>query len=231
MSRQADITDKMRAILIDWLVQVHFVLRLRTKTLYLTISIMDRYLTKQSINRSKLQLLGVTSLLIASKQEEIIPPTLAQMANHTDSAFTIAEIREMEKIVLNVLNFEIMKPTPFEFYEIICKILGINSREYFYGRYLMESFMIDYNYTFYPSSLIACTAVYGVLKYFKFKNYGIIRSDFFNSNNNCKPEKLKECARNIYYFIDIIGKSNLIAVKNKFGNADMFKVSILNFDN
>lgn len=39
-----DINGRMRAILVDWLVQVHSKFRLLQETLYMCIAIMDRFL-------------------------------------------------------------------------------------------------------------------------------------------------------------------------------------------
>ena len=46
MAKQKDINDKMRAILIDWLIEVHYKFKLLPETLYLTVNIIDRYLDK-----------------------------------------------------------------------------------------------------------------------------------------------------------------------------------------
>ena len=37
MANQPDVNDRMRAILVDWLVDVHLKFKLRTETLYLTV--------------------------------------------------------------------------------------------------------------------------------------------------------------------------------------------------
>ena len=71
-SVQDDINEKMRKILLDWLIDVHAKFNLLTETLFLTINIIDRFLSKKSINRKYFQLLGVTALVIACKQNEII---------------------------------------------------------------------------------------------------------------------------------------------------------------
>ena len=76
MDNQPYINERMRSILIDWLVEVHMKFKLFPETLYLTINIIDRYLAKAEVKRAKLQLVGVTALLIASKYEEIYPPEL-----------------------------------------------------------------------------------------------------------------------------------------------------------
>ena len=73
MSKHADI--KMRAILIDWLVEVHLKFKLLPETLYLTVNLIDRFLEKEhTIMRDKLQLVGVTAMFLACKYEEIFAP-------------------------------------------------------------------------------------------------------------------------------------------------------------
>lgn len=74
MARQADINDKMRAILVDWLVEVHLKFKLTPETLFLTTNIIDRFLALHPVTRKHLQLVGVTAMLIASKYEEIWAP-------------------------------------------------------------------------------------------------------------------------------------------------------------
>lgn len=48
---QTDIHEKMRAILVDWLVDVHYKFKLVPETLYLTINLIDRYLQKEPVTR------------------------------------------------------------------------------------------------------------------------------------------------------------------------------------
>ena len=71
MLKQDDINPIMRGILINWLMEVHFHLRLKEETLYQTIWIIDAYLTSTQINRTKFQLVGIAALLISSKEYEI----------------------------------------------------------------------------------------------------------------------------------------------------------------
>ena len=54
MSIQTDINEKMRAILVDWLVEVHLKFKLEAETLYLTVNLIDRYLEKEIVMREKL---------------------------------------------------------------------------------------------------------------------------------------------------------------------------------
>ena len=82
MKKQSDINERMRAILIDWLVDVHLKFKLLPETLYLTINMIDRYLDKEVITRRKLQLVGISAMLISSKYEEIYPPEIKDYLHH-----------------------------------------------------------------------------------------------------------------------------------------------------
>lgn len=94
MESQTHINERMRAILVDWLVEVHLKFKLVPETLYLTINLIDRYLEREEVSRPKLQLVGVTSLLIASKYEEIYPPELRDLVYICDRAYTKQDVRE-----------------------------------------------------------------------------------------------------------------------------------------
>jgi cyclin A len=63
---QLDITSNMRGTLVDWLVEVADEYKLLPETLHLSVSYIDRFLSLNTLNRRKLQLLGVSSMLIAS---------------------------------------------------------------------------------------------------------------------------------------------------------------------
>jgi hypothetical protein len=92
MESQPHINERMRSILVDWLVEVHLKFKLVPETLYLTVNIIDRYLERKEVSRPKLQLIGVTSLLIASKYEEIYPPELRDLVYICDRAYTKQEV-------------------------------------------------------------------------------------------------------------------------------------------
>jgi len=93
MHRQVAVTVKMRSILVVWLVEVNYKFKLVPETLYLTVNIIDRYLSKTEVTRPKLQLVGVTSLFIASKYEEIYPPELRDLVYICGFAYSKLDVR------------------------------------------------------------------------------------------------------------------------------------------
>ena len=95
----------MRTILVDWLVEVHLKFKLVPETLFLTINLIDRFLALEQIHRSKLQLVGVSAMLIASKYEEIYAPIVKDFVYITDNAYTSKGILTMERNLLSKLDF------------------------------------------------------------------------------------------------------------------------------
>ena len=97
---QDDINEKMRQILIDWLIEVHRKFKLQPETLFSTINIIDIFLEKKQISRNKFQLLGVTSLFISSKFHEIEVPHIKNFVYITDNSYTIEELIIFEGYLL-----------------------------------------------------------------------------------------------------------------------------------
>ena len=95
MKKQNEINIQMRSILIDWLIDVHFKFGFTDETLFMTILIIDRYLTINQISRNKLQLLGITALMIACKHEEIDVPKIDDFIYITDNAYVKDEVLKM----------------------------------------------------------------------------------------------------------------------------------------
>jgi len=88
MSVQTDINEKMRSILIDWLVEVQIKFKLLPETLYLTTNLIDRFLGLKKVSRDKLQLVGVACMLIATKYEEIYAPEVKDFVYISDNAYS-----------------------------------------------------------------------------------------------------------------------------------------------
>jgi transcription initiation factor TFIIIB Brf1 subunit/transcription initiation factor TFIIB len=160
MKTQSDINEKMRGILIDWLIEVHLKFKLLPETLYLTISTIDRYLSVADVHRSKLQLVGVTSMLIACKYEEIYPPEVRDFVYITDKAYTAEEVLEMEVSILNALEFNFTVPSILKFIDRYIKVLELDAKTYMTAKYLSELSLLDVKYLKSLPSRLAAAAVY-----------------------------------------------------------------------
>ena len=91
-----EVKDTSRAFLIEWIIDVHRKFRLLPETLYVTVFIIDRFLSLKQIKKSQLHILGVTSLLISTKYEEIYPPELKDLLTVSENKFTKPEVLKME---------------------------------------------------------------------------------------------------------------------------------------
>ncbi|KAI6649155.1 G2/mitotic-specific cyclin-A-like [Oopsacas minuta] len=117
LSKQQDINEGMRAILVDWLVEVSTEYKLKTQTLFLAINYIDRFLSLMSVSRTKLQLVGTCCMYVASKFEEIYPPELSEFAFITDDTYTKRQVVRMEALILKALEFNLLAPTAHLFAE------------------------------------------------------------------------------------------------------------------
>jgi hypothetical protein len=97
MRKQRDINHSMRSILVDWLVEVAQEYKLNSQTLFIAIGYIDRFLSEMSVQRTKLQLVGVTAMLLAAKYEEIYPPAVDEFVYITDNTYNRDQVNSAER--------------------------------------------------------------------------------------------------------------------------------------
>lgn len=156
-----EVTPKMRCVLIDWLVEVHQQFRLMQETLYLTVAIIDRFLQSyRSIDRKKLQLVGVTAMFIASKYEEMYSPDISDFVYITDKAYSKADILNMEMLIVKTLDYSFGRPLPLHFLRRYSKAGKALPIHHTMAKYFLEQSLIYYELCHYPPSLIAAAGLY-----------------------------------------------------------------------
>jgi len=160
MQKQTDINVKMREILVDWLIEVHIKFKLQPETLFLTVNLIDRFLERRAVSRTKLQLVGCAAMLIAAKYEEIYAPEVRDFVYISDQAYNRDQILAMEGIMLNCLGFFITAPTCLRFAERLFRVGKVSPETENYIRYLMELTMQDSKFLRYRPSEIAAAATY-----------------------------------------------------------------------
>uniref|UniRef100_A0A8B9F9N6 Cyclin E1 n=1 Tax=Amazona collaria TaxID=241587 RepID=A0A8B9F9N6_9PSIT len=127
MQRHPLLQPKMRAILLDWLMEVCEVYKLHRETFYLAQDFFDRFMaTQHDVVKTLLQLIGISSLFIAAKLEEIYPPKLHQFAYVTDGACTEDEILSMELLIMKALNWNLSPLTVVSWLNIYLQIAYLN---------------------------------------------------------------------------------------------------------
>ena len=224
IQNQPDINEQMRAILIDWLVEVHYKFHLKDETLYQTVFIIDSYLSKFPILRAKLQLLGIAALLISCKSQEIYYPQMYELIDITDGAYVKEELIEMENQILKILGFDIVSPIAFEFYSIISKAFNFDTKQYLLGKYFMESSLIDYQMIKYSPSIIGVSCAYVVMKFCGINNYKCLYSKNV-IKEECPQKVIKDAAREICHLVKNLSNSSLKAVKDKYSLPQFMNVA------
>ena len=234
MKSQFDINEKMRAILFDWLVDVHLKFKLLPETLFLTFNIIDRYLNLKSIHRTKLQLVGVTSMLIACKYEEIYAPEVKDFIYITDKAYNTEEVKSMEVDILAALEFNVTMPSSFRFTEFFNFFIKYNPIVFNFTLYLLELSVVDYKMLKYKASLLASAVIYVSTKLLHKEN--IIFNDSIDLDlerlmelSGYTEEEIKECAKDVCLIYDSTDKSSLCAIKKKFSLPKFNEVSKIKF--
>lgn len=159
MDQQRDINHKMRAILVDWLVEVHSKYRLHDETLWLAVQIVDRYLQTSQVMRNRLQLIGVAAMLIAAKFEEIHPPEVRDFAYITDNTYSKQEILDMEAVILNVLAFDLASPTAVHFLTKFQRANKGSEAHKHLAQYIAELSLLEMKFLKCKPSQVAAAAV------------------------------------------------------------------------
>ncbi|XP_059405049.1 cyclin-O [Carassius carassius] len=111
LARQPQITAEARSKLVSWLIAVHRQLKLSFESCCLAVNIMDRFLITTSVAADCFQLLGVTSLLIATKQVEVYSPRITQLLSLCCNTFSREQLCNLECLILLRLNFRLAAPT------------------------------------------------------------------------------------------------------------------------
>jgi cyclin B len=163
MGMQRDISPTMRAIVIDWLVETHYTRKLHQQTLFLSINIMDRYLSSKQLTRKVLQLIGITSLLIASKFIDIDPLGVQDCIIETDNMNDRKEIIEMESEILSTLQYQISVPTVYHFLSRYFTVVNITEKTRLLTNYYIERNLQEYDSLQYQPCKFAAGAVYAAL--------------------------------------------------------------------
>lgn len=128
MTRNIESFQKMRTILIDWILEVHHKYRLQLSTLWLTVSIIDRFLVKEPVPRQRMQLAGITALFIACKFEEIHSPEVRDCVYLTDNVYTRQDVIDMENQILTSIDYQLHVPTAYHFMVRFLNRIGATDR-------------------------------------------------------------------------------------------------------
>jgi cyclin B len=152
MDQQTELTCDMRAVLVDWLVEVQESFELNHETLYSAVRLVDLYLSHTTVNKENLQLVGTTAMLISSKfevswflsypvfldillnlfffccKQERCPPCVDDFLYICDDAYTRRDLIKMEMSILKAVDFDIGLPLSYSFLRRYARVRILFSR-------------------------------------------------------------------------------------------------------
>ncbi|XP_075688656.1 G2/mitotic-specific cyclin-B1-like isoform X2 [Rhinoderma darwinii] len=218
-----EVTGHMRAILIDWLVQVQMKFRLLQETMFMTVGIIDRFLQENPVPKNQLQLVGVTAMFVAAKYEEMYPPEIGDFTFVTDHTYTKAQIREMERNILFVLKFSLGRPLPLHFLRRASKVGEVTAEQHNLAKYLMELVMVDYEMVHYPPSLIAAAASCLSLRVLSAGEWTPTLQHYTTYSEPTLLPVMQHMAKNLVKVNKGVAKH--LTVKNKYASSKQMKIS------
>ncbi|KAF3336473.1 cyclin-A3-1-like protein [Carex littledalei] len=227
---QSDVTADLRGTVVDFLVRAAKSYRLKSNTLYLTVSYIDRYLSCNAIGSERLLLLGAASMLIATKYNETTPCHVEDICYVTDNICDKQEVMEMESDVLKILKFEMGGPTIITFLQRFIKAGQKFGKRKSPVRkclayYIAELSLMDYGCIKFLPSVVAASAVY-LARFTVDSSIHPWNEELWRSTGY-KAHELKECVYALQELQSNKRCSSLGAIRDKY-EQDKFKcVSIL----
>ncbi|XP_019197766.1 PREDICTED: G2/mitotic-specific cyclin S13-7-like isoform X2 [Ipomoea nil] len=230
MAAQPEINAKMRAILVDWMVEVHRKFELMPETFYLTVNLIDRFLSMKTVSRKELQLVGISAMLIACKYEEIWAPEVNDFIMISDNAYVRAQVLAMEKTILGKLEWYLTVPTPYVFLVRYIKAAAgggaddgkeVENMSFF----LAELGVMSYSAVKYGPSMLAASAVY-VARCTLNAAAAPRWTETLRHHTGFSEEEIADCAKMLVGFHAGAAENKLKAVYRKFSSPDRGAVAL-----
>ncbi|CAH2050274.1 unnamed protein product, partial [Iphiclides podalirius] len=228
LSKQSVITGKMRATLIDWLVEVQRQFSLVLETFHLTVGIIDRYLQAvPSVQRNQLQLVGVTAMFIASKYEEIYAPDVGDFVYVTDNAYSKADVFSCERDIMSKLGFCLARPIPLSFLRRFVKAAHGTSKNHHLAKYFVDLSLVEYTMSHYRPSELAAAAICLSLYLLSNKSLTEVWSPTLSYYSGYSLEHIEPIIRKLAKIVVNVENSKFKAVYKKYLDTTLAKVSSL----
>ena len=211
----------------DWLIEVAQEYKLVSDTLYLAVSYLDRYLSSAPVERNKLQLVGVTCMLLAAKYEEIYAPQIEEFCYITDNTYNRGQVIAMEHLILAALDFELTVPTAKTFLRRFTKAADAEGtpdpRLEHLASYICELSLPEYSLLHHLPSKVAASAV--LLAQLTLKRPGWTATLWHYTGYSARD--LQDCARALHHLVLHARKSPLPAIREKYSHTRYHCVSTL----
>ncbi|XP_048141093.1 cyclin-B2-3-like [Rhodamnia argentea] len=196
-----DFDEKLRAYIVEWLIEAHKVFEFPTDALYLAINLFDRFLAVHPVEKKKVSLVGVTALQLAVKYAGT-RGSIPCADLFSDLAFTscpveeiscsVQEIIQMEDLILNTLECELSIPTPSTFMWKFLKETQSDDKIKHLSFFFIDLCLVQCEMLKFRPSILAATAIYAAHATFKGCKPC---SKIYERLTGCSAHHILECSR------------------------------------
>ena len=173
--------------------------------------------------------MGVTSLLISTKYEEIYPPELKDLLTVSENKFKKPEVLKMEQLILQTLDFDLTSPSAYRFLERFRKVSTIVSSEdkvFYFAQYIQEIALLDASLLKYNASELAGASLILATKAIKKVN---VWNKEMERATDYSDEHLQPIAEDVKGFVLEVNPKFLTTLKYKFSKQEYKEVANLPF--
>lgn len=226
---QPEVTKMMRAILVDWLVEVQESFELNHETLYTAVKILDIYMSKMVVNKEDLQLVGATACLIACKIDERVPPCLDDFVYVCDDAYSRTQIKDYERKVLGTVGFDVGYPLSYRFVRRYGRVCKASMDVLTYARFILETALLEYKFNVAVSeSKLAAAALVLAFKVNKIDNKWVNTLAFYSGYT---PSEVADLVLSLFDMLKQYPKENLKTVRQKYSHRVFLEVATIPLPN
>jgi hypothetical protein len=221
-SQQSNITPRMRATVLDWLVEVHRKLRMHTDTLYLTVMLIDQYLASNDLDKAKFQRLACAALLIAGKNSEMRPPSLQDLVDLADKSFTVIALSRMEAALFAAVDFHVDAILPSMFLKRFLRLVNTDVRLSMLAHFICETALLDTEFIGETPSRMAASVVCLAVTLERGAGQW---SGYLEANTGYKLEQIAELVQKLLQSVAASSTGRCQAIRKKYAGQSMCKVS------
>ncbi|KAJ8946670.1 hypothetical protein NQ318_019984 [Aromia moschata] len=219
MDRQICLTRWMRSLLVDWMVEIQESFELNHETLYLGVKLVDMYLSKMTVGKETLQLVGAAAMFVASKYDERIPPMIDDFLYICDGAYSRQELIRMEMNLLKICDFNLGIPISYRFLRRYARCAKITMPILTLARFILEYSLMDYSTITIQDSKLASASLYLALRMKKISGW----TPTLEFYTGYKLEELMPVVQLLNNGLHKPTKSQLMTVRNKYSHKIFLK--------
>ena len=184
---------------------------------------MDRFFSKDlETKKNVLQLIGVSCLMIASKFEEVYPPSLEDYLKVCDGAYSEGELLDMEAHILSILEFDISVTSSLILFRFFSRNVQMSRKSFFFGEYLLHCALMDGKSFKFSQNHLSAGAIFLVNKMFK---QGIKWERDLSELTNISENKVKVVAKELYKILKRVSGKDWGAVRRKVSRVEVMEVA------